>query len=149
KGPSSSNLVNFYKETRWSKKKGAFVTPMTETLYNNMIEKLDEMELEERTDEAANIIFRDVIGHRSGYARGLGVSVIPEPRPSSMSAQFEHLAQENEKHKNEAMMYKTELDDLKREVRQLLVWQQSYDQRMNLFECDLERVSNRDTPGNV
>ncbi|XP_035546773.1 uncharacterized protein LOC108993919 isoform X2 [Juglans regia] len=116
---------------------------------NNMIEKLDEMELEERTDEAANIIFRDVIGHRSGYARGLGVSVIPEPRPSSMSAQFEHLAQENEKHKNEAMMYKTELDDLKREVRQLLVWQQSYDQRMNLFECDLERVSNRDTPGNV
>ncbi|XP_040987080.1 uncharacterized protein LOC121234974 isoform X4 [Juglans microcarpa x Juglans regia] len=107
---------------------------------NTMIEKLHEMEPEKRTDEAANIIFRDVLGHRSGYARGLGGSVIPEPRPSSMSAQVEHLAQENDKHKNEAMMYKTELDDLKREVRQLLIWQQSYDQRMNLPDSDFESV---------
>ncbi|XP_035542018.1 uncharacterized protein LOC118349727 [Juglans regia] len=98
---------------------------------NTMCEKLDMIQSEEHTDEAANIIFKDVLGHRSGYTRGLGGSVIPETRPSAMSAQFKHLAQENEKHKHEALMYKTELDELKRDVRQLLVWQMSYDQRMN------------------
>ncbi|XP_042991353.1 uncharacterized protein LOC122318221 [Carya illinoinensis] len=146
-GPSANNLVNFYKETHWSKKKGTFVTPMTETYYNTMCEKLYEIQPEECTDEAAKTIFRDVLGHRSGYTRGLGGSVITETRPSAMLAQLEHLGQENEKHKNEALMYKTELDEMKRDVRQLLVWQMSYDKRMD--DSTSQRVSNRDTQGDV
>ncbi|XP_042975628.1 uncharacterized protein LOC122307079 [Carya illinoinensis] len=118
---------------------------MTETYYNTMCEKLDEIQPEERTDEAAKVIFRDVLGHRSGYTRGLGGSIIPENRPSAMSAQLEQLAQENEKNKNEALKYKTELDEMKRDVRQLLVWQMSYDQRMN--DSTSQRVSNPGTQG--
>ncbi|KAF5447889.1 hypothetical protein F2P56_033406 [Juglans regia] len=74
----NGNLVDFYKETRWSKKKNAFVTDATESTYKEMQGRLDGLGPEQRSDEAAATVFREVLGHRPGYARGLGEMVIPE-----------------------------------------------------------------------
>lgn len=72
------NMVEFYKTTRWSKKKNMFETESAEETYKRMQSRLDVLELEQHTDEAASTVFREVLGHRPGYARGLGEMVIPE-----------------------------------------------------------------------
>lgn len=51
-------------------------------LQNHMIERLNEMETDENINEAAASIFKEVVGFKSGYAQGLGHSVILEPFPS-------------------------------------------------------------------
>lgn len=47
-----------------------------------MVEKLNGKDSEVDVDEAAAFIFKEVLGFRSGYAQGLGHSVIPKPPPS-------------------------------------------------------------------
>ncbi|KAF5481371.1 hypothetical protein F2P56_002028 [Juglans regia] len=64
---SVTNLVDFFKESRWSWKKGKFVTNVTEDLYNLMVEKLSAMEPEARTKEAATVVFNEVMG--KGFGR--------------------------------------------------------------------------------
>ncbi|KAF5465368.1 hypothetical protein F2P56_015382 [Juglans regia] len=44
----------------------------------DMVGKLDTLEPEKQTDEIATGVFKEVLGHRPGYARGLGEMVIPE-----------------------------------------------------------------------
>ncbi|XP_042963674.1 uncharacterized protein LOC122297630 [Carya illinoinensis] len=72
------NMIDFYKDVHWSNKKGRFITPTTEDNYNQMVEKMNAKEPDTRTDEAAANIFREVLGHRPGYSRGMGHSVMPE-----------------------------------------------------------------------
>lgn len=43
-----------------------------------MVGKMDGLELEQCTDETATSVYREVLGHRPGYARGLGEMVILE-----------------------------------------------------------------------
>ncbi|KAG6721656.1 hypothetical protein I3843_03G122800 [Carya illinoinensis] len=50
KRAENGNLVDFYKETRWSKKKNKFVTDATEDTYE-MTGRLDGLEPEQRNDE--------------------------------------------------------------------------------------------------
>ncbi|XP_042982960.1 uncharacterized protein LOC122312424 isoform X2 [Carya illinoinensis] len=78
KRATTTNLVEFYKGSHWSKKNGKFVTSATKNTYNEMVSKMDGLEPDQRNDEAASIVFREVLGHRPGYARGLGEMVIPE-----------------------------------------------------------------------
>ncbi|XP_042974305.1 uncharacterized protein LOC122305925 [Carya illinoinensis] len=77
KRTANADLVEFYKETHWSKKTGKFVTEATEATYKEMVERLDGLEPEQRTNEAAATVFREVLGSRPGYSRGLGEMVIP------------------------------------------------------------------------
>ncbi|XP_035546471.1 uncharacterized protein LOC118348581 [Juglans regia] len=82
-----------------------------------MVERLNEMEPDENMDDAANAVFRDVLGHQSGYARGLGHLVIPDPSPSLLkNREFQRINEENEKNKAEAQGLKTELDAFKRDM---------------------------------
>ncbi|XP_040992915.1 uncharacterized protein LOC121239691 isoform X2 [Juglans microcarpa x Juglans regia] len=59
---TNANLVEFYKETRWSKKNGKFVTSAAEDTYKEMVGKMDGLEPEQRTDEATASVFREVLG---------------------------------------------------------------------------------------
>ncbi|KAF5459612.1 hypothetical protein F2P56_019549 [Juglans regia] len=108
KRAENANLVDFYKETHWSKKKDKFVTPATEDIYKDMVGKPDK-----RTDEAAAGVFREVLGHRPGYARGLGEMVIPEStRQRSLAREREYIAL-IEKHKKEAEASKSQMESMK------------------------------------
>lgn len=90
-------------------------------LQNKMIEKLNDLKPKERTDEVANIIFKEMLGYRSGYTKGLSGFVIPKPTSSKMLAQVEHLVHKNDRHKNLATQYKIELDEPKMNVQLLMV----------------------------
>lgn len=68
-----------------------------------MVEMLNEKDRwSESTDDAAAVVFKEVLGHWSGYARGLGHYVIPKEGASSKIsiADYQSLAEENEKNKN-------------------------------------------------
>ncbi|RWR90864.1 hypothetical protein CKAN_01998800 [Cinnamomum micranthum f. kanehirae] len=56
---NSTNMIDFYKETRWSKKKNVFVTADTEETYTKMQGRMDGLEPEQLTDEAAATVFRE------------------------------------------------------------------------------------------
>ncbi|KAF5475855.1 hypothetical protein F2P56_007617 [Juglans regia] len=121
------NLIDFFKDVRWSKKKGKFVTPMTEEHYNLMVAKLDQLEPENRTKEAAAEIFREVLGHRPGYVRGLGEMVMPKSSKDNTEEWITKLAAAAEKHEKDTQYYKSLLDELRGDVRVLLEKQAKYD----------------------
>ncbi|KAG6730018.1 hypothetical protein I3842_01G058900 [Carya illinoinensis] len=133
KRATTTNLVEFYKESHWSKKNGKFVTSVTENTYNEMVSKMDGLEPEQRNDEAASIVFREVLGHRPGYARGLGEMVIPEStRQRNTQKEREYLAL-IEKHKTDAENYKTKLDQVMCEMQALRERQNATDQMLQSF----------------
>ncbi|KAF5447811.1 hypothetical protein F2P56_033333 [Juglans regia] len=133
KRATKMNLVEFYKETRWSKKNGKFVTSATEDTYKKMVGKLDDLEPEKCTDDAAASVFREVLGHRPGYARGLGEMVIPEStRQRDREREKEYLASVEE-HKKDADHYKTQLDEMRGEMRVLLERQNEIDKKLRSF----------------
>ncbi|RWR85109.1 hypothetical protein CKAN_01395500 [Cinnamomum micranthum f. kanehirae] len=101
-GNNSTNMIDFYKETRWSKKKNAFVTADTEETYKKMQGRMDGLEPEQRTDEAAATVFREVLGHRPGYARGLGEMVIPESSRQRDQLKMQQYMSEIERQKQDA-----------------------------------------------
>ncbi|XP_042975529.1 uncharacterized protein LOC122307003 isoform X2 [Carya illinoinensis] len=146
------NLVAFYKEVHWSKKKSRFITETAEHNYNLMVERLNERDLNENIDEAANAVFKEVLGQRSGYARGLGYSVTPE---SSLSLRnnkdYQRISEENEKNKNRADLYKSKLEALKTGLLEFRKWFQDYEKRMNsrLTKLDSLRESHKETPVDV
>ncbi|XP_040994360.1 uncharacterized protein LOC121240904 [Juglans microcarpa x Juglans regia] len=114
KRATNATLVEFYKETHWLKKNGKFVTSATEDTYKKMVGKLDDLEPERRTDEAAANVFREVFGHRLGYARGLGEMVIPKStRQWDHERGKEYLAL-IEQHKKDADNYKKDTDNYKK-----------------------------------
>ncbi|KAF5458195.1 hypothetical protein F2P56_022249 [Juglans regia] len=135
----TSNLVDFYKEVRWSKKKDQFVSPTTEELYHKMVGKLSDLEPEVRTTEATTWVFRDVLGHKSGYAKGLGEMIIPESiqkQDSERDKQYVEVVKE-------AAYYKNEVAELRGDVRVLLERQQEYDKLINMLMS--ERQSRGDS----
>ncbi|XP_040998793.1 uncharacterized protein LOC121244686 [Juglans microcarpa x Juglans regia] len=140
KRATNANLVEFYKETRWSKKNGRFVTTAAEDTYKEMIGKMDGLAPEQRTDEAAASVFREVLGQRPGYARGLGEMVIPEStRQRDREREREYLAliekhkKDADNYKKDAEVYKTQLDEVKDELRELHERQNETDKMMRMF----------------
>ncbi|XP_040994427.1 uncharacterized protein LOC121240973 [Juglans microcarpa x Juglans regia] len=83
---NEENSVDFFEEVRWSKKNDKFVTLMMKEKYNEMAAKMAELELEKQTKEAATTIFKEVLGHKLGYVRGLGEMVISESSRQSTNA---------------------------------------------------------------
>ncbi|XP_041026901.1 uncharacterized protein LOC121267090 [Juglans microcarpa x Juglans regia] len=130
KRAENANLVDFYKETHWSKKKDKFVTPATEDIYKDMVGKLDNLEPDKRTDEAAAGVFREVLGRRPGYARGMGEMVIPEStRKHSLAREKEYIAL-IEKHKKEAEASKIEMASMKANMEVMMEKQNETDRML-------------------
>ncbi|KAB1228156.1 Pollen-specific protein SF21 [Morella rubra] len=48
-----------------------------------MIELQKERDLDQKDEAIAEEIFTEVLGHKSGYVRGMGMSMIPPPPPIS------------------------------------------------------------------
>ncbi|XP_042964627.1 uncharacterized protein LOC122298846 [Carya illinoinensis] len=135
---TTTNLVEFYKESHWSKKNGKFVTSATENTYNEMVSKMDGLEPDQRNDEAASIVFREVLGHRPGYARGLGEMVIPEStRQRNTQKEKEYLAL-IEKHKTDAENYKKDADHYKTKLDQVMCEMQALRERQNATDQMLQ-----------
>ncbi|XP_035545549.1 uncharacterized protein LOC118348288 [Juglans regia] len=147
KRATNATLVEFYKETHWSKKNDKFVTPATEDTYKKMVDKLDDLDPEQRTSQAAASVFREVLGHRPGYARGLGEMVIPESsRQRDREREKEYLAlveqhkkdadnykKDVESYKKDALNYKTQLDEMKDELTALRERQNETDNMLRQF----------------
>ncbi|XP_042975470.1 uncharacterized protein LOC122306951 [Carya illinoinensis] len=143
KRAENGNLVDFYKETRWSKKKNKFVTDATEETYKEMTGRLDGLEPEQRNDEAAATVFREVLGHRPGYARGLGEMVIPESsrqrdqvKMQCYLSEIERHKKDSEQHKKDAEAYKSQLDEMRSEMRALREHQMQTDRLLQSFFRD-------------
>ncbi|XP_042963797.1 uncharacterized protein LOC122297717 [Carya illinoinensis] len=133
KRAESANLVDFFKETHWSKKNSKFITAATEDKYKDMVGKLDTLEPEQRTSEAAAGVFKEVLGSRPGYARGLGEMVIPEStRQRSLEREREYIAL-IEKHKKEAESSKSEMEAMKANMQKLLERQEQTDRLLRAF----------------
>lgn len=85
-----------------------------------MMERLVEKESEEDVDEAADTIFKEVLGNRIGYAVGMGHMVIPDPSPSmKKSRAFIRLSKENQRNKSDTKMYKSKLDAMMGDIVEL------------------------------
>lgn len=139
KRETAPNMVAFYKETHWSRLKGKFINATTENNYNLMVEKLKEKDPEEDVDEVAAAVFKDVLGFRSGYAQGMGHMVIPDPSPSmKKSKAFVRLAEENERNKTCAEMYKSKLDSLMSDMAGLRREFSECEKGINLRMSELE-----------
>ncbi|XP_042952050.1 uncharacterized protein LOC122289163 [Carya illinoinensis] len=124
KRESVTNLVDFYKESRWSWKKGKFVTEVNEDLYKQMVEKLNSMEPEARTKEAAAIVFREVLGKSSGYAKDLGGTTMLETSRTMGSGENAGALSED------AQYYKNKLETLEAHVQELLIKQDEFNRFM-------------------
>ncbi|XP_041025373.1 uncharacterized protein LOC121265768 [Juglans microcarpa x Juglans regia] len=105
-----------------------------------MIGKMDGLAPEQRTDEAAASVFREVLGQRPGYARGLGEMVIPKStRQRDREREREYLAliekhkKDADNYKKDAEVYKTQLDEVKDELRELHERQNETDKMMRMF----------------
>ncbi|KAF5450523.1 hypothetical protein F2P56_030862 [Juglans regia] len=120
KRETAPNMVEFYKETHWSTRKGKFINAASEHNYNLMVERLGEKESEEDVEEAADTIFKEVLGKKSGYAVGMGHMVIPDPSPSTKKSRaFIRLSEENDRNKSDAEMYKSKLDKMMGDIEAL------------------------------
>ncbi|XP_035549598.1 uncharacterized protein LOC118349385 [Juglans regia] len=146
---NEENLVDFFKEVRWSKKNDKFVTPMTEEKYNEMAAKMAKLEPEKRTKEAAATIFKEVLGHRPGYVRGLGEMVIPESSRQSTNARIVELTERAERSEKETAHYKTLHDDLRANVMLLMEKQDKYDKFLERYELERQTQgeSHKETQG--
>ncbi|KAG2726288.1 hypothetical protein I3760_01G105500 [Carya illinoinensis] len=108
-----------------------------------MVERLAEKDSEEDVVEAAESIFKEVLGQRSGYAQGMGHMVIPDPSPTMKNSRaFIRLAEENQRHKSEAEMYKSKLDQMMGDIAAL---RQNFSEHEKLLmsyrQSELERGS--------
>ncbi|XP_041005525.1 uncharacterized protein LOC121250463 [Juglans microcarpa x Juglans regia] len=145
----ASNLVAFYKEVHWSREKGRFITDTAENNYNLMLERLKETEMDGDMDGAANAAFKEVLGHRSSYATGLGHSVIPDPSPSLRNNRnYQRIVEENEENENDANLYKNQLEALRSDLLEFKNQFKDYEKLMNTRMKDLEsqRESHNETP---
>ena len=79
--------------------------------------------------EVAGHVFHEVLGHKSGYTRGLGNSVIPTPSPTSRSAHVTHLTQQVDKYKSEMETFKEQYLDIKATLEEFMARFQSYDEK--------------------
>ncbi|KAF5465135.1 hypothetical protein F2P56_015166 [Juglans regia] len=128
-----ANFVDFYMEVRWSKKMEKFVTPTTEDIHKSMVSKMSKLEPSQRTEEAAATVFREVLGSRLGYARGLGEMVIPETTRVRDRERDQRYLDLVAKHKGDAEMHKAEIDEMKERLNRVLDRQNEMERMMTTF----------------
>ncbi|XP_042974295.1 uncharacterized protein LOC122305834 [Carya illinoinensis] len=115
-----------------------------------MLERLDETEVNtENNNEKCNAAFKEVLGYKAGYATGLGHSVIPEASIAlRKNRDYVRIVEENERNKNEAHMYKSQLEVLRDELHSFKNQFKDYQSTMNNRVADLEcnqRESHQET----
>ncbi|XP_042942865.1 uncharacterized protein LOC122277050 [Carya illinoinensis] len=151
-GEKAPNMIEFYKETHWSSKKEKFINAASEYNYNMMLERLNEKETEEDIQEAAGDVFKEVMGFKSGYAQGLGHSVIPEPSPfMKKNKAFKRIAEENERNKESADLYKSKLEALLGDMAELRKQFSEHDKQIMVMSSQLgtSRESQQETQGDA
>ncbi|KAG6619784.1 hypothetical protein I3842_Q081900 [Carya illinoinensis] len=138
---SDEHLIDFFKgNVRWSKKKGKFVTPTTE---ENIFERI-------HTKDVAASIFREVLGHRPGHARGLGEMVIPESSRQNTTEKFAALTERAERHEKDVEYYKNQLEELRGNVEKVLAKQAEYDKLLSSYmesQRQTQGESHKETQG--
>ncbi|KAG2676263.1 hypothetical protein I3760_12G045000 [Carya illinoinensis] len=152
RGEEASNMIEFYKETHWSSKKGKFINAASEHNYNLMLERLNEKETKEDIQEAAGDVFKEVMGFKSGYAQGLGHSVIPEPSPfMKKNKAFKRITEENERNKESADLYKSKLEALLGDMAKLRKQFSEHDKQIMAMSSQLgtSRESQQETQGDA
>ncbi|XP_035542074.1 uncharacterized protein LOC109007460 [Juglans regia] len=120
----------------------------SKTFKNIMVERLNEKDPDEDYEEAAADIVKDVLGFKSGYAQGMGHMVIPDPSPSmKKNKAYMRLAEENERNKGEAEMYKARLDQMMADIVAMRRNFSEYEKEMNFRVSELEQntESHRET----
>ena len=105
--------------------------------------RLDGLEPEQRCGEAAASVFREVLGHRPGYARGLGEMVIPESsrqrdqlKMQCYLSEIQRHKKDAEQHKKNADDYKSQLEEMRSEMRALREHQFATDRLLQSFFKD-------------
>ncbi|XP_035544840.1 uncharacterized protein LOC109013435 [Juglans regia] len=114
-----------------------------------MVERLNEKDLDGNMDDAANAVFKEVLGHPPSYATGLGHTVIPEPSLSLRNnMDYQRIIEENENNKNDANFYKSQFEALRSDLLEFKNQFQDYEKLMNIRMTELEsqRVLKVDQP---
>ena len=98
-----------------------------------MVRMMNAKVSEDRNDEAAATIFREVLGHRSRYSRGLGHSVLPDlPKlPGVPNEEYERLAEENAENKKNAEYYQNRLEEIQGGFMAMREHMREYEERVN------------------
>ncbi|XP_040994346.1 uncharacterized protein LOC121240888 [Juglans microcarpa x Juglans regia] len=116
---------------------------------NQMVQLMNAKAPEARTDEAAACIFREVLGHRLGYSRGLGNSVMPESiKVAGVSnEEYERLAEENEENRKNAEYYRSRVEEIEGGFKMMREHMRDYEQRVNMrmSKVETELESQRET----
>ncbi|KAF5475562.1 hypothetical protein F2P56_007358 [Juglans regia] len=101
---------------------------------NQMVQLMNAKDPNARTDEAATTIFREVLGHRSRYNKGLGHSVMPESTKVAgvSNEEYERLAKENEANRKNAEYYQNRVEEIEGGFRIMREHMQDYEQRVNM-----------------
>ncbi|XP_035549215.1 uncharacterized protein LOC118349275 [Juglans regia] len=136
-----TTLIDFYKLTH--SKDGSFTTPTAEENYHRMKDLWNERNTA-GSSRTAEDIFNEVLGHKSGYAKGLGNYVIPIPS-SSRSSKVIQLTQQVEKYKNEMEVYKEKWEEsvqraesMQSNINNMVEKQSEYDRRLSEIMAQLE-----------
>ncbi|KAB1223649.1 hypothetical protein CJ030_MR2G011738 [Morella rubra] len=83
--------IEFYKKSR-IRKDGKWVCQEALQIYQKIIELQKERNPDQKYEAIAEEIFTEVLGHVSGYVRGMGKSMIPPPVSESHSAKVAQMS---------------------------------------------------------
>ncbi|KAG7986809.1 hypothetical protein I3843_03G100500 [Carya illinoinensis] len=105
-----------------------------------MVQLMNSKEPKACTDEAAARIFREVLGHRSGYSRGMGHSVMPEStKVSGVSCEeYERLVEENEANRKNAAYYQGWLEDIEGAFAAMREHMRDYEEHVSMRMSEVE-----------
>ncbi|KAF5450355.1 hypothetical protein F2P56_030715 [Juglans regia] len=117
------------------------MTNVTEDIYNKMVEKLNVMDLEARTKEAAAVVFKEVMGKSLGYVRDLGGTVVLETSGTKGNGESASALS------HDAQFYKDQLEALKANVQGILLKQDEFEKfmRYSMSQQQSEGESPRET----
>ncbi|XP_028109948.1 uncharacterized protein LOC114308526 [Camellia sinensis] len=113
------HIVDFYKTSHWSKKKNDWIEPICGVLYEKMDQLHEKVSQSGATPLTQEQISIQVLGKKSGYLKGFGVS----PKPS---ATFKSTAR--------SQAHDKEVEGLKKEVASLKRIIQSYEECFEQFK---------------
>ncbi|XP_042951939.1 uncharacterized protein LOC122289083 [Carya illinoinensis] len=85
-----------------------------------MVEKMNSLEPEKRTEESVAAIFREVLGHKAGYAKGLGEMVIPESTRERDRQRDKEYATLVERHQKDAEYHKPTVEVMKGDMIKMM-----------------------------
>ncbi|KAG2702210.1 hypothetical protein I3760_06G079500 [Carya illinoinensis] len=101
-----------------------------------MVAKMFKLELEKWTKETVAEVFREVLGYKSGFAKGLSEMVISKSSKQRNNERIAELSITTERHEKDAEYYKRQLEDLRGDVQVLLEQQTTYDKFISTYMAE-------------